>query len=275
VSAASEAFVASRFDALHERFKPSLPLDDPRLGAIIAKLRQFDARAQFRAGDPPAVRLRRSEPTILPARASAPADRPPRIAKAQLQGLRVLDLGCGKGRFGRALAEGGAEVIGLDISAGMLAAARGMDRVQASVRRLPFAGSTFDAALAVEVLEHVETRLLDGVLAEARRVLRPGGKFLIIDKNLYSWNAQRTWLPSVALKWIDQYRGLWMYSPGDPVRERWFRAGGLKRRLRCFFCDVQVIHLSSRAEEGRFPFKHLPGTRLFAMWVAEAPKEVA
>jgi SAM-dependent methyltransferase len=232
VTATCEAFVASRFDALHERFKSCVPLDDPRLLAVVAALRP-------------------------------------------LEGLHVLDLGCGKGRFGRALADRGAEVIGLDISAGMLASADGLDRVQASARRLPFASATFDAVVAVEVLEHVETQWLDVVLAEARRVLRPGGKFLIIDKNVYSWNAQRPWVPSVALKWIDERRGFWMYSAGDPVRERWFRPGGLRRSLCRFFGDVQVIYLTSRAEKGRFPFTRLPGTRLFAMWVADAPKEVA
>jgi len=232
VTAIQEAIVASRFDALHERFKSSLAADDPRLLAILAGL-------------------------------------------GPLAGLRVLDLGCGKGRFARALARRGAQVIGLDVSSVMLAAADSLDRIQASVRRLPFPASTFDAVLAVEVLEHLETRSLDDVLAEARRVLRPGGRFLIIDKNVSSWNAERRWLPSVALKWIDQRRGYWMYSPGDGVREHWFRAGGMKRRLRRFFGDVQVVHLSLRAEQGRFPFEYLPSTRLFIMWAADVPLEDA
>ena len=152
----------------------------------------------------------------------------------------------------------------------MIAAANRVDRVQASVRRLPFPASTFDAALAVEVLEHVEERGLDDVLAEARRVLRPGGRFLIIDKSVCSWNAQRPWLPSVALKWIDQRRGLWMYSPGDGVSERWFWPAGLKRRLACWFGEVEVVYLRLRAEEWRFPFEYLPGTRLLVMWAARA-----
>ena len=48
-----------------------------------------------------------------------------------LAGRRVLDLGCGKGRFARSLAERGADVVGLDFSSGMLAEATGIARVRA------------------------------------------------------------------------------------------------------------------------------------------------
>jgi len=228
MTATQEAIVASRFDALHERFKPILASDDVRLLAILEGL-------------------------------------------GPIVGLQVLDLGCGKGRFARALASRGADLIGLDLSRAMLASAASVDRVQASARRLPFRSSSFDAVLAVEVLEHLGPRSLDDVLAEARRVLRPGGRFLIVDKNVCSFNSQRPWLPSVALKWIDERRGLWMYSPRDPVRERWFWPGGLRRRLLRSFGEVQVVYLRSRAEKGRFPFEYLPATRLFVMWVAQAP----
>jgi 2-polyprenyl-6-hydroxyphenyl methylase/3-demethylubiquinone-9 3-methyltransferase len=193
-------------------------------------------------------------------------------ALGPLEGMKVLDLGCGKARFARALATRGADLIGVDLSRAMLAAANGVDRVQASVRRLPFRSSSFDAVLAVEVFEHVEPRSLDGVLAEARRVLRPGGRFVVVDKNIISWNAQRPWLPSAVLKWIDERRGFWMYSPRDKVRERWFLPGGMQRRLRRWFCDVQVDYLRLRGEASRFPFEILPGTRLFVLWTARAPE---
>jgi SAM-dependent methyltransferase len=228
VTATQETIVASRFDALHARFKHGISPDDARLRAILAELEPLD-------------------------------------------GLRVLDLGCGKGRFARALLSRGADLIGLDVSRAMLAAANGLDRVQASVRRLPFRSASFDALFAVEVFEHLDPRSLDDALAEARRVLRPGGRFVVVDKNIWSWNAERPWLPSVALKWIDERRGRWMYSRGDRVRERWFVPHGLKRRLRRWFAAVHVVHLRLRAEEGRFPFEYLPGTRLFVMWAARAP----
>jgi SAM-dependent methyltransferase len=188
-----------------------------------------------------------------------------------LAGRRILDLGCGKGRFARSLSERGAQVIGLDVSAGMLALAAGLLRVRASARLLPFGPASFDAALAVEVFEHLAPQALDHVCSEVLRVLRPGGTFVVVDKNAWSWNARRPWLPSLAVKWIDERRGLWMYSHRDPVRERWFRPSELKRRLSRWFPEVRVWHLLSRTEEGRFPFRWVPLARLLVLWSARAP----
>jgi SAM-dependent methyltransferase len=101
---------------------------------------------------------------------------------------RALDAGCGTGNFlvplARRLAGQGATVIGLDLSAGVLATARA--RVEAEglpatcqigdVEALPFADGTFDLALANFMLFHVPD--LDRGIAELRRVLRPGGTLL-------------------------------------------------------------------------------------------------
>jgi SAM-dependent methyltransferase len=190
---------------------------------------------------------------------------------APLEGRRILDLGCGKGRFARSLIERGAQVVGLDFSAGMLNEAEGLARVRGSARRLPFGRASFDAVLAVEVFEHLAPDAIDRVCGEVLRVLEPGGTFVVIDKNAWSWNTRRPWLPSVAVKWIDERRGLWMYGHGDPVRERWFRPRELERRLGRWFPVVRVFYLLSQGESGRFPFQWVPGTRLMVLWAATAP----
>ncbi len=203
------------------------------------------------------------------------SDDDPRLAAIvsalpSLEGLRLLDLGCGKGRFSRRLQAKGARVTGLDISASMLEAAEGFDRVRGSARRLPFAGSSFDAVVAVEVFEHLAPEGIDPVCQEVSRVLAPGGTFVLIDKNLHALDAQRPWLPKVAIKWLDQKRGRWMYRPEDGVRERWFRPAELERRLRQTFEEVRVAHLLSNFERDRWLFRHLPATRLFVRWVARS-----
>jgi 2-polyprenyl-6-hydroxyphenyl methylase/3-demethylubiquinone-9 3-methyltransferase len=223
-----EAEVASRFDALHRRFKPSLARDDYRLRGILDAL-------------------------------------------GPVRGLRILDLGCGKGRFARVLEAEGASVVGIDLSAAMLAAASDLDRVRATARRLPFRSREFDAVLAIEVFEHLDPRHRQSVLEEARRVLRPGGAMAIVDKNLASLCARRPWLPSVAVKRIDEYRGRWMYPRGGPVRERWFWPGGFKAELRRHFEGVGVVHLLSPAERAHTLFRFVPAARLMTLWVARAP----
>src|SRR5262249_42315800 len=140
-------------------------------------------------------------------------------------GRRVLDLGCGKGRFAAHLRARGLEVVGLDLSAAMLTKGGDWPRVLGSARRLPLASASFDGLIAVEVLQHVHPGQLDGVLAEARRVLRPGGVLAIVDRNAAALDARRPWLPALAVKWIDERRGLWMYPPDGPAREHWFFPG--------------------------------------------------
>jgi SAM-dependent methyltransferase len=190
-------------------------------------------------------------------------------AMGPLEGRLVLDLGCGKGRFASHLKDAGARVIGLDLSAAMLAGATGLHRVKASARRLPFADRTFDAVVAIEVLEHVGA--VDPVLGEARRVLKPGGRLAIVDKNAGALDARRPWLPSLLVKWIDERRGLWMYPSGGPVRERWFWPRTLARKLGRDFEGVRVTFLLRPEEAGRRVFRAVPATRLMTLWSGNVP----
>ncbi|MDE3203198.1 MAG: class I SAM-dependent methyltransferase [Acidobacteriota bacterium] len=64
-------------------------------------------------------------------------------------GDRVLDVGCGPGRHSRALAAGGIEVIGLDISLEFLRSAGPGRWVRGDARHLPFVAGSFDAAISL------------------------------------------------------------------------------------------------------------------------------
>ena len=91
---------------------------------------------------------------------------------------RVLDLGCGVGHSYDALAP--RETVGVDIDAAALAG-QARETHSADMRALPFADGSFDAVLSVQSLEHVPDP--ERVLAEARRVLAPGGTAVFVTPN--------------------------------------------------------------------------------------------
>ena len=98
-----------------------------------------------------------------------------------IQGLRVIDIGCGEGYNTRLLADRGAHVTGIDISARFIEHAADHERKQprgvhyevASAVELPFADESFDAATAFMSLMDIPEN--DRALAEAFRVIVPGG----------------------------------------------------------------------------------------------------
>jgi trans-aconitate methyltransferase len=96
---------------------------------------------------------------------------------APLPGERILDLGCGDGVLTRKLVDGGCDVVGVDSSAEMIAAARalGLDARVMDGHALQFDGE-FDAVLSNAVLHWLKQpqRVVDGVW----RALKPGGRFV-------------------------------------------------------------------------------------------------
>lgn len=102
-------------------------------------------------------------------------ERIPLFREAVGRGKRVLDLGCRSGALTRHFLDGNS-VVGLDVDRVALAKAHalGIEAVAANVEEpLPFEDASFDAVVMGELLEHL--RFPDEVVAEARRVLRPGG----------------------------------------------------------------------------------------------------
>jgi ubiquinone/menaquinone biosynthesis C-methylase UbiE len=116
------------------------------------------------------------------------------VGLAQLRpGDRVAELGCGTGHLLADLAQvtgPRGSVLGIEPQPGLADRARARTRELPAVvvhtqsaDRLPAEDGTLDAVLAQTVLLHLPSRMLDAVLTEARRVLKPGGRFVSADQD--------------------------------------------------------------------------------------------
>jgi ubiquinone/menaquinone biosynthesis C-methylase UbiE len=100
---------------------------------------------------------------------------------APLEGSTVVDVGCGDGGLVRWLAGRGAHAIGVEVGDEPLAAARAATPVaderyeQGGGEALPLPDASADVATFIQSLHHVPVALMDQALAEAARILRPGG----------------------------------------------------------------------------------------------------
>ncbi|QBF33898.1 bifunctional 2-polyprenyl-6-hydroxyphenol methylase/3-demethylubiquinol 3-O-methyltransferase UbiG [Thalassococcus sp. S3] len=100
---------------------------------------------------------------------------------------RALDIGCGEGRFCRMMRARGLDPVGLDPTQKLLEAARQKDPestyVEGRAEALPFEDATFD--VAVFYFSLIDIPDMRAAIAEAARILRPGGRVLIA--NLHSF----------------------------------------------------------------------------------------
>jgi 2-polyprenyl-6-hydroxyphenyl methylase/3-demethylubiquinone-9 3-methyltransferase len=111
------------------------------------------------------------------------------LGNAPLDGLRLLDIGCGGGLVSEPMARLGAQVLGADASernigvASLHAAEAGVsvDYRATSAEALAEAGEQFDVVLALEVVEHVAD--LDGFLAACGQMVKPGGLLIAATLN--------------------------------------------------------------------------------------------
>jgi ubiquinone/menaquinone biosynthesis C-methylase UbiE len=151
----------------------------------------------------------------------------------ELAGRRVLDVGCGKGRFARVFQEQepAAELWGLDISEEMLRyVPAGIQTRAGSMTELPFSDDFFDGAYATESLEHAVE--IEKAVAEICRVVKPGGRIAIIDKNAEHWGRLDT-----------------------PEWEKWFTPKQLERMLRTHCSHVEsrlISYWEDVAPDGLF-----------------------
>ena len=96
---------------------------------------------------------------------------------------KVCDVGCGPGHNTCYVRDLGMSVMGVDLSAGMVAEARrrnpGIEFLQASMYHLPVGNASWGAILALHSIIHIPRGEVISVLQEFNRVLRPGGMLLL------------------------------------------------------------------------------------------------
>lgn len=111
------------------------------------------------------------------------------LSERPLEGLTILDVGCGGGLVAEPMARLGATVTGIDAGTATIAAARSHARAMglaidyrgATVEKLADEGARFDAVLALEVIEHVTDP--QTFLKSCTRLLNPGGAIAVATLN--------------------------------------------------------------------------------------------
>ena len=143
-------------------------------------------------------------------------------------GMKILDVGCGRGEIMRHCAELGADAYGFDYAPvavrmtqqlieqiprreikmhGALVAA-----MLADAKHIPFASASFDRVLMFDVVEHLHPWELQAAMREVRRVLKPDGRFII-------HTAPNIWYDRYAYPVVRRFRifmGQGAQYPSDP-----------------------------------------------------------
>ena len=146
------------------------------------------------------------------------------LAEEWLEGFdRVLDIGTGDGQVARRIqAAHASHVVGLDGALNQVIEARRRGRevsyVQGGALGLPFAAASFDAAVACLVFEHLDD--LDGSIQEVARVLRPGGRFVLLLNHPLLQTPGSGWIDDQILDPPEQYWRVGAYlSEGSVVEQ--------------------------------------------------------
>ncbi|MCE2488550.1 MAG: class I SAM-dependent methyltransferase [Anaerolineae bacterium] len=158
-----------------------------------------------------------------------------------LPGMRVLDVGCGRGEILLHCAQPGAFACGVDYAPAALRLAQQVvtsldpqtpGRIalgQANARQLPFANASFDRVMLFDVVEHLHPWELQAALLEVRRVLKPDGRLIVHTA------------PNV---WYDRYA----YPMVRLVRRLMGQGAQYPRDPRQFLVDVNThVHVNEQS----------------------------
>ncbi len=178
-----------------------------------------------------------------------------------LKDKKILDAGCGEGRFSKYFIEKNANITSLDISEEYINVIKANIRrgkfVVGSVTDLPFPKNSFDYIFSVDVLQHVPN--INKAIKEFHRVLKINGKVIIIDKNKFGLNSKYL-IPQIL---IQKYKELteWRY---EGFKERWFSPNKFERVIKLYFKETEYEYI---IEKNKI-FKIFPKINLFVVYTA-------
>jgi ubiquinone/menaquinone biosynthesis C-methylase UbiE len=188
---------------------------------------------------------------------------------ASTKGQRVLEIGVGVGSDFIRFARAGADASGVDLTDHAIALVRrrleleGLtaDLQRADAERLPFADDTFDVVYSWGVLHHTPDS--DRAIAEAQRVLKPGGRLCVMLYARHSWVAYGFWVRHALLAGKPR-RSLAEVIAGhmESVGTRAYTRSELRRRFGRLQ-ELKIEHVGTpydRAFAG--PLARLTGSRL-------------
>ncbi len=184
------------------------------------------------------------------------------LSPSRSKGLRVLDIGCGNGYILSKFASAGAKAFGVDLTGAALDLTRkrmsihhlGAGLFQADSAHLPFPAEAFDLVYSLGVLHH--SPRTEESFQEIRRILRPGGRALIM---LYHKNSVLYRLRIPAMKYLNpRFRG-W------PIQEVCNHLDGPGNPLGKFYSRAEVERMMEgfrglRFRPHFFSHLHFPGT---------------
>ena len=183
------------------------------------------------------------------------------IARKVGAGQRVLEVGCGDGTTSRLLAEQGNRVRSIDVSQVALQAASqhaegsslDLTYEHGDGRKLQFADNSFDYVVSEHLVEHLSLEDMRAHLAEVRRVLRPGGSYIISTPSRL-WNGRRSVGFHLNVYTLEElcstvraagFRAIWMETRFLRRFGRVLESAGWNLRLACLwerFLDVTRVY---------------------------------
>lgn len=196
---------------------------------------------------------------------------------------RILDLGCSAGSFLDMMAESRDDLsgVGVDIASRQIDYARlnvepkhkgriKFVQLDEKAPQLPFESQTFDAVTCVEVIEHIHPYLALRMLADARRLLKPGGKLIVTTPNYRSAWPLIEWLLEKAspVKYHDQHIN--KYTPNSLIKFlecAGYKVGGVRT---IFMTAPFLAGLSWSFAERIYKIEKRSGLRIGSLLVAEA-----